>query len=56
MAHGGAPGEAAPGGPERALSFVPPALLGALVLLLGVVVPPPLAALLHAAARLFGGA
>ena len=56
MAHGGAAGEVAPGGPERALSFVPPALLGALVLLLGVVVPIPLASLLHAAARLFGGA
>ena len=58
MAHGRAPAdlERTAGSREAWLSTAPPAVLAALVLLLGVYVPPALDSLLHEAARVIGGA
>jgi hydrogenase-4 component F len=56
MAQGEPPGESAiAAGTETIMAVAPPALLGALVLLLGVYVPPTLSQLLHGAAQTLGG-
>lgn len=54
MAQGKAADDQEPA-PEPWLSILPPALLGALALLLGLYLPAPLASVLHGAARLIGG-
>lgn len=54
MAQGKAEGNNDPA-PEPWLSILPPAILGALTLLLGVYLPSTLADVLHGAARLMGG-
>jgi hydrogenase-4 component F len=56
MAQGEPHGESATAaGTETSMAIVPPALLGVLVLLLGVYVPPALSRLLHDAAQALGG-
>jgi hydrogenase-4 component F len=56
MAQGGRAGRAEPGGGGEALwATFPPAVLAALVLVLGVYIPPDLNAVLHEVARSLGG-
>lgn len=56
MAQGKPHGESATGArTETSMAIAPPALLGVLVLLLGVYVPPALSRLLHDAAQTLGG-